>query len=30
VMVFAWSGLRKEPAKIEAIGRTFRAMAAGR
>ena len=30
VMVFAWSGLRKEPAKIEAIGRTFRAMAASR
>jgi hypothetical protein len=27
VMVFAWGGLRKEPAKIEAIGRTFRAMA---
>jgi hypothetical protein len=30
VMVFAWSGLRKEPAKIDAIGRTFRAMSAGR
>jgi hypothetical protein len=25
VMVFAWSGLRKHPEKIEAIGRTFRA-----
>jgi hypothetical protein len=30
VMVFAWSGLRKEPAKIDAIGRTFRAMSASR
>jgi hypothetical protein len=29
-MVFAWSGLRKEPAKIDAIGRTFRAMSASR
>ena len=27
VMVFAWSGLRASPAKIDAIGRTFRAMA---
>ena len=27
VMVFAWSGLRKEPDKIEAIGRAFRALA---
>jgi hypothetical protein len=26
VMVFAWGGLRSSPAKIEAIGRTFRAM----
>lgn len=26
VMVFAWSGLRKDPEKIEAIGRTFRAL----
>jgi poly(3-hydroxybutyrate) depolymerase len=26
VMVFAWSGLRKVPDKIEAIGRAFRAM----
>jgi hypothetical protein len=25
VMVFAWGGLRKEPAKVEAIGRVFRA-----
>ena len=31
VMVFAWGGLRKQPEKIEAIGRAFRAMdAAGR
>ena len=27
VLVFAWSGLRKSPEKIEAIGRTLRAMA---
>jgi hypothetical protein len=27
VMVFAWGGLRSKPDKIEAIGRTFRAMA---
>ncbi len=27
VMVFAWGGLRSSPEKIEAIGRTFRAMA---
>ena len=27
VMVFAWSGLRASPEKIDAIGRTFRAMA---
>ena len=27
VMVFAWGGLRKQPEKIEAIGRAFRAMA---
>lgn len=27
VMVFAWGGLRASPEKIEAIGRTFRAMA---
>jgi hypothetical protein len=27
VMVFAWSGLRKQPGKIDAIGRAFRAMA---
>ena len=27
VMVFAWSGLRKHPEKIDAIGRAFRAMA---
>lgn len=26
VMVFAWSGLRKQPEKIEAIGRAFRGM----
>jgi hypothetical protein len=26
VMVFAWGGLRSSPEKIEAIGRTFRAM----
>jgi hypothetical protein len=26
VMVFAWSGLRKQPEKIEAIGRVFRTM----
>jgi hypothetical protein len=26
VMVFAWSGLRQQPGKIAAIGRTFRAM----
>ncbi len=26
VMVFAWGGLRNQPAKIEAIGRAFRAM----
>jgi hypothetical protein len=25
VMVFAWGGLRKDPAKVEAIGRIFRA-----
>jgi hypothetical protein len=25
-MVFAWGGLRKQPDKIEAIGRAFRAM----
>jgi hypothetical protein len=31
VMVFAWGGLRNQPAKIEAIGRAFRAMhAAGK
>ena len=30
VMVFAWSGLRKSPEKIEAIGRTFRSMAGPR
>jgi hypothetical protein len=29
VMVFAWGGLRSSPEKIEAIGRTFRAMGAG-
>ena len=28
VIVFAWSGLRREPAKIDAIGRAFRSMAA--
>jgi len=28
VMVFAWGGLRKQPEKIDAIGRTFRALAA--
>jgi hypothetical protein len=28
VMVFAWSGLRKAPDKIEAIGRTFRSLGA--
>jgi poly(3-hydroxybutyrate) depolymerase len=26
VMVFAWSGLRKQPEKVEAVGRVFRAM----
>ena len=26
VMVFAWGGLRKQPEKIEAIGRAFRRM----
>jgi hypothetical protein len=26
VIVFAWGGLRKQPAKIEAIGRAFRSM----
>lgn len=26
VIVFAWSGLRKEPAKVDAIGRTFRSL----
>jgi hypothetical protein len=26
-MVFAWGGLRKQPEKIEAIGRFFRALA---
>jgi hypothetical protein len=25
VMIFAWGGLRNQPAKIEAIGRAFRA-----
>lgn len=29
VMVFAWSGLRKDPRKIEAVGRAFRALASG-
>ncbi len=29
VMVFAWGGLRKDPQKIEAIGKTFRALGAG-
>lgn len=29
VMVFAWGGLRKDAAKIEAIGRVFRAWRAG-
>lgn len=28
VIVFAWSGLGREPAKIDAIGRAFRSMAA--
>jgi hypothetical protein len=28
VVVFAWSGLRAQPLKIEAIGRSFRALAA--
>jgi len=28
VIVFAWSGLRKQPEKIDAIGRAFRAMQA--
>lgn len=28
VLVFAWGGLRRNPEKIEAIGRTFRALAA--
>jgi len=26
-MVFAWSGLRQQPEKVEAIGRVFRAWA---
>jgi hypothetical protein len=26
VIVFAWSGLRKQPDKIDAIGRAFRSM----
>ena len=26
VLVFAWGGLRKHPEKVEAIGRTFRAL----
>jgi len=26
VLVFAWGGLRKQPEKVEAIGRTFRAL----
>jgi len=26
VIVFAWSGLRKQPEKIDAIGRAFRSM----
>jgi hypothetical protein len=26
VMVFAWGGLREDPQKVAAIGRTFRAM----
>jgi hypothetical protein len=26
VIVFAWSGLRREPAKIDAVGRAFRSM----
>jgi hypothetical protein len=31
VIVFAWSGLRREPAKIDAIGRALRTMnAAGK
>jgi hypothetical protein len=30
VIVFAWSGLRKQPDKIEAIGRAFRSMRATR
>jgi gluconate 5-dehydrogenase len=29
VMVFAWSGLRKDPGKIEAVGRAFRALVTG-
>jgi hypothetical protein len=28
VMIFAWGGVRKQPDKIEAIGRAFRALAA--
>jgi len=28
VMVFAWGGLRKSPEKVDAIGRTFRSLAA--
>jgi hypothetical protein len=28
VIVFAWSGLRKQPEKIDAIGRAFRSMQA--
>ena len=30
VIVFAWSGLRAQPQKVDAIGRTFRAMAVSR
>jgi hypothetical protein len=29
VMVFAWSGLRKQPEKVESVGRVFRGWAAG-
>jgi len=29
VMVFAWGGLRKQPEKVEAIGRVFRALRGG-
>jgi hypothetical protein len=29
-MVFAWSGLRKDPEKVEAVGRAFRSLSGQR